>query len=151
MPFPLLFPIPAIYNYNASQEVELSLQIGDSVHILEMYEGESGWLPARQGERQGQWKLLINKALRANFNTLHFLEGWKSRKSSGYMISYWGRFQNSQLNTGVRTRPVTRIQVCESKYVNMLGSTTGRRRTWHSAGLGETCGTWWRLPGGTAD
>ncbi|XP_059551933.1 dedicator of cytokinesis protein 5 isoform X1 [Myotis daubentonii] len=29
----------AIYNYNASQEVELSLQIGDSVHILEMYEG----------------------------------------------------------------------------------------------------------------
>ncbi|KAM7141237.1 dedicator of cytokinesis protein 5 isoform 1-T1 [Molossus nigricans] len=29
----------AIYNYNASQDVELSLQIGDSVHILEMYEG----------------------------------------------------------------------------------------------------------------
>nr|KAF6309568.1 dedicator of cytokinesis 5 [Pipistrellus kuhlii] len=29
----------AIYNYNASHDVELSLQIGDSVHILEMYEG----------------------------------------------------------------------------------------------------------------
>ncbi|XP_007960146.2 dedicator of cytokinesis protein 5 isoform X1 [Chlorocebus sabaeus] len=28
-----------IYNYNASQDVELSLQIGDTVHILEMYEG----------------------------------------------------------------------------------------------------------------
>lgn len=75
MPFPLLFLIPAIYNYNASQDVELSLQIGDSVHILEMYEGESGWPPARQGERQEQWKLLINKALRANFNTLRFLVG----------------------------------------------------------------------------
>uniref|UniRef100_A0A2K6E0H1 Dedicator of cytokinesis 5 n=1 Tax=Macaca nemestrina TaxID=9545 RepID=A0A2K6E0H1_MACNE len=33
----------AIYNYNASQDVELSLQIGDTVHILEMYEGKSGW------------------------------------------------------------------------------------------------------------
>lgn len=88
MPCSPLFLVPAIYNYNASQEVELSLQIGDSVHILEMYEGESGWPPARQGERQEQWKLLINKALRANFNTLRFLEGCKSRKSSGYMISY---------------------------------------------------------------
>ncbi|XP_056670498.1 dedicator of cytokinesis protein 5 isoform X2 [Monodelphis domestica] len=29
----------AIYNYNASQDIELSLQIGDRVHILEMYEG----------------------------------------------------------------------------------------------------------------
>ncbi|EPY73825.1 hypothetical protein CB1_002524007, partial [Camelus ferus] len=29
----------AIYNFNASQDVELSLQIGDTVHILEMYEG----------------------------------------------------------------------------------------------------------------
>ncbi|XP_033084851.1 dedicator of cytokinesis protein 5 isoform X1 [Trachypithecus francoisi] len=29
----------AIYNYSASQDVELSLQIGDTVHILEMYEG----------------------------------------------------------------------------------------------------------------
>ncbi|MXQ93569.1 hypothetical protein E5288_WYG001843 [Bos mutus] len=28
----------AIYNYNASQDVELSLQVGDTVHILEMYE-----------------------------------------------------------------------------------------------------------------
>ncbi|XP_006884978.1 PREDICTED: dedicator of cytokinesis protein 5 [Elephantulus edwardii] len=28
-----------IYNYSASQDVELSLQIGDTVHILEMYEG----------------------------------------------------------------------------------------------------------------
>ncbi|KAG8518238.1 Dedicator of cytokinesis protein 5 [Galemys pyrenaicus] len=28
----------AIYNYNASQDVELSLEIGDTVHILEMYE-----------------------------------------------------------------------------------------------------------------
>uniref|UniRef100_A0A8I3WCB1 Dedicator of cytokinesis 5 n=1 Tax=Callithrix jacchus TaxID=9483 RepID=A0A8I3WCB1_CALJA len=33
------FSFPAIYNYNASQDVELSLQIGDTVHILEMYEG----------------------------------------------------------------------------------------------------------------
>uniref|UniRef100_A0A9L0R1J0 Dedicator of cytokinesis 5 n=1 Tax=Equus caballus TaxID=9796 RepID=A0A9L0R1J0_HORSE len=32
----------AIYNYNASQDVELSLQIGDTVHILEMYEGSLG-------------------------------------------------------------------------------------------------------------
>uniref|UniRef100_A0A8D0T0J8 Dedicator of cytokinesis 5 n=1 Tax=Sus scrofa TaxID=9823 RepID=A0A8D0T0J8_PIG len=29
-----------IYNYNASQDVELSLQIGDTVHILEMYEAK---------------------------------------------------------------------------------------------------------------
>ncbi|XP_058526020.1 dedicator of cytokinesis protein 5 [Ochotona princeps] len=29
----------AIYNYSASQDVELSLQVGDTVHILEMYEG----------------------------------------------------------------------------------------------------------------
>ncbi|XP_073911286.1 dedicator of cytokinesis protein 5 isoform X1 [Castor canadensis] len=29
----------AIYNYSACQDVELSLQIGDTVHILEMYEG----------------------------------------------------------------------------------------------------------------
>ncbi|XP_059782843.1 dedicator of cytokinesis protein 5 isoform X3 [Balaenoptera ricei] len=29
----------AIYNYNASQDMELSLQVGDTVHILEMYEG----------------------------------------------------------------------------------------------------------------
>ncbi|XP_044515188.1 dedicator of cytokinesis protein 5 [Gracilinanus agilis] len=29
----------SIYNYNASQDIELSLQIGDTVHILEMYEG----------------------------------------------------------------------------------------------------------------
>ncbi|XP_041065721.1 dedicator of cytokinesis protein 5 isoform X3 [Carcharodon carcharias] len=29
----------AIYNYNASQEPELSLQVGDTVHILEMHEG----------------------------------------------------------------------------------------------------------------
>ena len=38
---------PAIYNYNASQDVELSLQVGDTVHILEMYEGKSGWPSAR--------------------------------------------------------------------------------------------------------
>uniref|UniRef100_A0A452TCW3 SH3 domain-containing protein n=1 Tax=Ursus maritimus TaxID=29073 RepID=A0A452TCW3_URSMA len=36
----------AIYNYNASQDVELSLQIGDTVHILEMYEASCPiWLP----------------------------------------------------------------------------------------------------------
>ncbi|KFV68218.1 Dedicator of cytokinesis protein 5, partial [Dryobates pubescens] len=29
----------AIYNYNAAQDVELSLEVGDTVHILEMYEG----------------------------------------------------------------------------------------------------------------
>lgn len=29
----------AIYNYDAVQDVELSLQVGDTVHILEMYEG----------------------------------------------------------------------------------------------------------------
>ena len=34
-----LFPFLAIYNYNAVQDVELSLQVGDTVHILEMYEG----------------------------------------------------------------------------------------------------------------
>uniref|UniRef100_A0A3Q2PCS7 Dedicator of cytokinesis 1 n=1 Tax=Fundulus heteroclitus TaxID=8078 RepID=A0A3Q2PCS7_FUNHE len=32
----------AIYNYDARGEEELSLQIGDTVHILETYEGESG-------------------------------------------------------------------------------------------------------------
>lgn len=31
----------AIYNYDAVQDVELSLQVGDTVHILEMYEGRS--------------------------------------------------------------------------------------------------------------
>ena len=31
----------AIYNYDARGEEELSLQIGDTVHILETYEGES--------------------------------------------------------------------------------------------------------------
>lgn len=34
-----LFPFLAIYNYDAVQDVELSLQVGDTVHILEMYEG----------------------------------------------------------------------------------------------------------------
>lgn len=32
---------PAIYNYDARGEEELSLQIGDTVHILETYEGEN--------------------------------------------------------------------------------------------------------------
>lgn len=32
----------AIYNYDARGEEELSLQIGDTVHILETYEGENG-------------------------------------------------------------------------------------------------------------
>lgn len=36
---PHLFP--AIYNYDARGEEELSLQIGDTVHILETYEGEN--------------------------------------------------------------------------------------------------------------
>lgn len=36
-----LFPFLAIYNYDAVQDVELSLQVGDTVHILEMYEGRS--------------------------------------------------------------------------------------------------------------
>lgn len=88
MPFLLLFP--AIYNYNASQDVELSLQIGDTVHILEMYEGESGWPSARQGEREIQWKLLINKALRASSSLVDLLRGcWgKSRKYLGCTVSY---------------------------------------------------------------
>lgn len=34
-------PSPAIYNYDARGEEELSLQIGDTVHILETYEGEN--------------------------------------------------------------------------------------------------------------
>uniref|UniRef100_A0A8C9G5T3 Dedicator of cytokinesis 5 n=1 Tax=Pavo cristatus TaxID=9049 RepID=A0A8C9G5T3_PAVCR len=33
------FRSTAIYNYDAVQDVELSLQVGDTVHILEMYEG----------------------------------------------------------------------------------------------------------------
>uniref|UniRef100_A0A8I6ARJ2 Dedicator of cytokinesis 5 n=1 Tax=Rattus norvegicus TaxID=10116 RepID=A0A8I6ARJ2_RAT len=41
---PLFSSFTAIYNYNASQDVELSLQIGDTVHILEMYEGECSGL-----------------------------------------------------------------------------------------------------------
>jgi len=32
---------PAIYNYDARSDEELSLQIGDTVHILETYEGET--------------------------------------------------------------------------------------------------------------
>lgn len=36
------FSPPAIYNYDARGEEELSLQIGDTVHILEKYEGEIG-------------------------------------------------------------------------------------------------------------
>lgn len=38
-----LFFFPAIYNYDARGEEELSLQIGDTVHILETYEREN-WL-----------------------------------------------------------------------------------------------------------
>lgn len=34
------FCLLAIYNYDARGEEELSLQIGDTVHILETYEGE---------------------------------------------------------------------------------------------------------------
>lgn len=34
---------PAIYNYDARGEEELSLQIGDTVHILETYEGENSF------------------------------------------------------------------------------------------------------------
>lgn len=34
------FCLLAIYNYDARSEEELSLQIGDTVHILETYEGE---------------------------------------------------------------------------------------------------------------
>lgn len=37
---------PAIYNYDARGEEELSLQIGDTVHILETYEGETGLVMA---------------------------------------------------------------------------------------------------------
>lgn len=40
---PLFFSL-AIYNYDARGEEELSLQIGDTVHILETYEGESSFL-----------------------------------------------------------------------------------------------------------
>lgn len=39
---PLFHPSLAIYNYDARGEEELSLQIGDTVHILETYEGENG-------------------------------------------------------------------------------------------------------------
>lgn len=39
---PPLVSSPAIYNYDARGEEELSLQIGDTVHILEKYEGEIG-------------------------------------------------------------------------------------------------------------
>lgn len=39
---PPLVSFPAIYNYDARGEEELSLQIGDTVHILEKYEGEIG-------------------------------------------------------------------------------------------------------------
>lgn len=39
---PPLVSFPAIYNYDARGEEELSLQIGDTVHILEKYEGEVG-------------------------------------------------------------------------------------------------------------
>lgn len=40
--WPPLHSFPAIYNYDARGEEELSLQIGDTVHILEKYEGELG-------------------------------------------------------------------------------------------------------------
>lgn len=64
MPFtPFYFLFPAIYNYNASQDVELSLQIGDTVHILEMYEGKSGWPSARRGERENSGSYLLIRHL----------------------------------------------------------------------------------------
>ena len=68
------FSFPAIYNYNASQDVELSLQVGDTVHILEMYEGKSGWPSARWVGRPEQCELLTHKALGANINTVYFLK-----------------------------------------------------------------------------
>uniref|UniRef100_A0A8D2N0H5 Dedicator of cytokinesis 1 n=1 Tax=Zonotrichia albicollis TaxID=44394 RepID=A0A8D2N0H5_ZONAL len=37
---------PALYNYDARGPDELSLQIGDTVHILETYEGKMGIFPA---------------------------------------------------------------------------------------------------------
>lgn len=45
LPPPPLVSFPAIYNYDARGEEELSLQIGDTVHILEKYEGELGLGP----------------------------------------------------------------------------------------------------------
>ena len=68
------FSFPAIYNYNASQDVELSLQVGDTVHILEMYEGKSGWPSARWVGRPEQCELLTHKVLGANINTVYFLK-----------------------------------------------------------------------------
>lgn len=61
--FVFCFSFPAIYNYNASQDVELSLQVGDTVHILEMYEGKSdGLLPDGWGGLE-QYELLTHKGL----------------------------------------------------------------------------------------
>lgn len=51
---------PAIYNYEAVQDVELSLQVGDTVHILEMYEGRCS--------SQGLWnKMRTNQDYFSNF------------------------------------------------------------------------------------
>uniref|UniRef100_A0A7N6AW27 Dedicator of cytokinesis 1 n=1 Tax=Anabas testudineus TaxID=64144 RepID=A0A7N6AW27_ANATE len=44
---------PAIYNYDARGEEELSLQIGDTVHILETYEGENSFSDCTQATVEG--------------------------------------------------------------------------------------------------
>ena len=54
--------------------MELSLQVGDTVHILEMYEGKSGWHSARWVGRPEQCELLTHKVLGANINTVYFLK-----------------------------------------------------------------------------
>uniref|UniRef100_A0A803SYK9 Dedicator of cytokinesis 5 n=1 Tax=Anolis carolinensis TaxID=28377 RepID=A0A803SYK9_ANOCA len=57
--------ITAIYNYNAAQDVELSLQVGDTVHILEMYEGKYSFLFFQKATVQdgGQHEIVIPNEL----------------------------------------------------------------------------------------
>lgn len=69
-PFPNLIPsqlcfspfsphFSAIYNYEAAQDVELSLQVGDTVHILEMYEGRCSSQRGLRG-KQEQIKIIFH-------------------------------------------------------------------------------------------
>lgn len=87
---PFYFSFPAIYNYNASQDVELSLQIGDTVHILEMYEGKSGWPSARRGGRENSGTdLLIRPSEQTLACFTYFLKGcWENPGSTQVVQSH---------------------------------------------------------------
>lgn len=70
----LLFLFLAIYNYDAVQDVELSLQVGDTVHILEMYEGRlqitSKYFAIAFESKYNKWRFFKNNtSFRSRFST----------------------------------------------------------------------------------